>query len=197
VTVYGSEHEIGAFCETLAYAKRATLGLDRFFADLAPDQDPVSEDWSALGHMSPGHIGRSWRLSRSISTITVRRPLDRWFVDVLHAETVSALRANTQDWAPDPALRADPMLANLSLITSDRREMTTAISTWLSRRLLADGSEPAGVHFVSKHGVNFPCWASWIPLGSGSTQEEVPALVTRLLDTGDQEGILEPDFDSC
>ena len=190
VTLYGAETDVAAVVEVLAYSKPAMLNLSAIFPDVAPGADPVDADWRALGHMARGQIARAWRVAREMTTLQLLGGTG-WFVDVGHAETIAALRASVGSWSPDPNLVRDPLQVDTSLLTSGRREVTTSVAAWLRGRVLADGSEPSGVRFTSKHGQNLICWAVWVALLGETGQQEVPELVGRVATAGQPTPLLE------
>lgn len=181
VTVYGADRDVTAVVEALAYAKPAALHLPRIFADLASDTDPVGKEWAALGHMERGQVARGWRTARDLTAIRLHGSQAGWFIDIGHADTVAALRREAAAWSPDPALVRDPMQVDISLLTGGRRQVTTAVACWLRTRVLADGTQPAGMRYSSRHGQNLHCWAIWIPLAGETQQTGIPALVGRII----------------
>jgi len=191
VTLYGADEEVAAICEVLAYAKPADLRLHEIFSDLVPDADPVGDEWQELGHMQRGQIARSWRVARQVTTITAKAAAGKWCVDLLHGESIEALRAEVATWSPGPELVEDPLKVDVSLLTSGRREITTAAASWVSRRTLCDGSIPAGIRFGSKHGANYVCWALWVPLLGTTDQSHVPGLASKRVTAGKSHKLLE------
>jgi hypothetical protein len=191
VTLYGADTDTAALVESLAPVKPARLDLAAIFPDLPAGADPVGEEWEALGHMPRGQIARSWRAARRITTFSLRPGATRWFVDIAHAETIAALRRAAPSWAPTVKLRQDPLRVDLSLLTGADRVATTAAAAWTRTQILADGSEPSGIRFTSKHGGGLICWAAWIPLHGQTDQARVKALVNKTATAEPEAEILE------
>jgi len=178
-TLYLAEDKLGAICEVLAYAKSQPLNLDRIFPDVSERDDPVADEWAALGFEDPALIVQSWLKNREVTTLTIFPGVTNWFVDILAADSIGVLRRYARQWSPDASLVQDTLKIDISLLTGPKREITVAAAAWLRNRTLEDGSKPDGILYSSKHGVNLLCWAIWIPLGGEKKQELVSDLVRR------------------
>ena len=174
-TMYGATHSRGAYVETLAALAPADVDYAELFDDVAPGEDPVTQDWSDMHHMPPGQ-----------------------YIDVMAGDPISALRRHFTKWAPnqDPAHQR----IDTSVLTGPDCVVTCAVAKWLGEQVLADGSIPAGIRYVSRHGGELPCWAVWVDLGGSNAvvdgraveQPQADAAVRRDLAQGleDRQGCL-------
>lgn len=174
-TLYGATHSRGAYVETLAVLAPAEVDYADLFDDVAPGQDPVAQDWSDMHHMPPGSAAAQWRRDRQMCEMLLLR--SGQYIDVMAGDTISTLRRHFEEWAPnqDPRYRR----IDASLLTGPDRMVTCAVAQWLIRQVLDDGSIPAGVRYVSRHGGELPCWAIWVDLEGTTNPDDVKPLVER------------------
>ncbi|TXC99038.1 hypothetical protein [Streptomyces sp. ISID311] len=194
MTLYGAAERFGAFLETLSYAKIPKTDWQAMFDDVLenPD-DPVGHDLAHLGHMPQGRVAQQWRLERNACKISLAD--EGIYVQICHSATINKLRDHAEEWAPDDALIADPSKIDLSLLTGNRRSVTSSAAQWINRQLMKDGSEPRGIMYCSRHGSDQVCWAAWIPLLGEGKQERVPDLVAKRATSLGCEDILDSDQD--
>lgn len=157
-TIYGADTRRGAFLETLAYAKpdpALTEEIGNLFDESVDPVESVAEQWPAvgIGHMPPGTVSTGWREDRQISQLDLSAMSGPSVVDLSVSDTIGALRDRARQWLPDRhPLRWDPSRFDLADLTGSDRALTCALAWWLTRQTLADGSVPAGVRYVSRHG---------------------------------------------
>jgi hypothetical protein len=165
-TLYGAATRRGAFIESLAYAdyQPAKIPVHEIFSDVAPDADPIAEEWRQLSHMAPSNIPANWRDCRRVVDIRLANP--GYWVDITSAETVGALRRSAANWATGQYLD-NPMRIDLAALTGADRSLTCAAAQWLAKQPIEDGREVRGVHYISKHGADISCWALWVPSTPG------------------------------
>jgi hypothetical protein len=163
VTLYGASHRRGAFIESLAYAQPANLPLHEIFDDVSVDADPVEEEWQELHHMRPSQNPAEWRIIRRMAELGVADQGNDYYVDLAAAETLGTLRRSARQWAPI-TYAEDPNKIDIADLAGANRQLTCAAANWLAAQVLADGQPPRGVRYVSKHGVDLPCWAIWVPI---------------------------------
>ncbi len=175
-TIYGAMNPEGAFIEALSSFTQADVDLQELFDDIAPDQNPIEEDWKISHHMPAGSVPAQWRRDRQLSEFLVE--VDGWYVDVLASDTLATLRGSFDSWATDFTLR-NPKNFNASTILGPDRDVTCAIASWLSRQILEDGSKLQGVSYLSKHGGDLNCWALWIDLQESDQVEEIQRLTAK------------------
>lgn len=101
--VYGASTRLGAYLESLAYAKPAPIPVEELFDD---DPEAVGTQWAGLGHMLPGHVARQWRDVRELSCFSRRADLGGSVVDLASAQTISYLRDTVRQWAPPRSRRS-------------------------------------------------------------------------------------------
>jgi hypothetical protein len=102
-TIYGAMNPEGAFIEALSSFTQADVDLQELFDDIAPDQNPIEEDWKISHHMPAGSVPAQWRRDRQLSEFLVE--VDGWYVDVLASDTLATLRGSFDSWATDLTLR--------------------------------------------------------------------------------------------
>lgn len=187
-TIYGADTRLGAFLETLAYAKPdpvLTEDVAILFDESMGPVEAVAEQWAAvgIGHMPPGSISAGWREDRQISQLDLSAMSGTVVVDLSVSDTIGALRDGARQWLPGGhPLRRDPSRLDLSDLTGSDRHLTCALAWWLTRQTLADGSVPAGVRYVSRHGADLTAYALWVDLArfppSTTVSEAVSTQIT-------------------
>lgn len=190
-TVYGATHSRGAYVETLAALTPAEVDYSALFDDVAPGENPVAQDWSDMHHMPPGSTAAQWRRDRQLCEILLLRPGQ--YIDVMAGDTISTLRRHFTEWAPnqDPAHQR----IDTSVLTGPDRVVTCAVATWLRGQVLDDGSIPAGIRYVSRHGGELPCWAVWVDLRGSTDPDDVKPLVELHIDEVNRAPIEASDAD--
>lgn len=158
--LYAASTRLGAYLESLAYAKPAPLPLTELFDDEAA---PVQTQWAEAGHMAVGQVGRQWRDVREVSSFHRHGDLQAPVVDLASAGTIAYLRDTVNHWAP-PELQKDPLQVDLSLLTGSDRRLTTQVAWWLARTTLPTGVRPIGLRYPSRHGTDLDCYALWVDL---------------------------------
>lgn len=158
--LYAASTRVGAYLESLAYAKPAPLPITELFNDEAA---PVHAQWADLGHMAVGQVARQWRDVRELSSFHRHDGLKDPVVDLASAGTIAYLRETVDQWAP-PEIQRDPLQVDLSLLTGGDRRLTTQVAWWLSRTTLPTGAQPIGLRYPSRHGTNLECYALWVDL---------------------------------
>lgn len=199
-TVYGAHTRRGAFLETLAYA-RPDPALTEDLGDLFDSTErvqSVAEQWAAvgIGHMPPGTISTGWREDRQISQLDLSAMSSASIVDLSVSDTIGALRGSARQWLPDGhPLRQNPSRLDLSDLTGSDRTLTCALAWWLARQTLADGSIPAGIRYVSRHGTDLTAYALWVDLAkfppSTTVSEAVSTRITARTATFEAR---DPDY---
>jgi len=172
-TVYGATHSRGAYVETLAALAPTDVDYAGLFDDVAPGDDPVAQDWSNMHHMLPGGTAAQWRRDRQLCEMLLLQPGQ--YIDVMSGDTISTLRGHFAEWAPNQ----DPVHQRIdtSVLTGPDRVVTCAVAKWLREQVLDDGSTPAGIRYVSRHGGELPCWATWVDLEGLTDSDDVKRLV--------------------
>jgi RES domain-containing protein len=162
-TVYAADSKKVAYAEVLGWFKRQLadqpgtgLDLSKYLDDIpdaASGWNEVSREWG--NHLPPYTLPASWRNERLMYRVTV--PTDGWFTNVSTLQSMSAIEKAI---GPQLALLAVSQM-DLSLLTSDRREVTCEISEWVHGLKLDDGNLPHGIAYPSRHGGE-RCWAIWL-----------------------------------
>lgn len=158
--LYAASTRLGAYLESLAYAKPAPLPLTELFNDEATS---VQTQWTEAGHMAVDQIARQWRDARELSSFHRHGDLQAPVVDLASAGTIAYLRDTVTHWAPSQIQRG-PLQVDLSLLAGSDRRLTTQAAWWLPRTTLPTGGSPIGLRYPSRHGTNLDCYALWIDL---------------------------------
>lgn len=164
-TVYAASPPQAAYAEALASQRPglSALTVGDFF-DL-PDDDAISPDLPLIDlvasdwtehHHPPGTVFAGWRHDRLEYTLTL--PTTGWFVDITHHDSVQVLRTAMSS----TVLEYGELDFSTSTLTSEHRELTSRIASWIRRQILDDGSLPHGIKYGSKHGTDYFCWAVWL-----------------------------------
>ena len=90
--------------------------------------------------------------------------------------------------------RRDRQLCEMLLLRPDR-VVICAVAKWLGEQVLDDGSIPAGIRYVSRHGGELPCWAVWVDLGGSNDPDDVKPLVALHIDEVNRVPIEAGDAD--
>jgi hypothetical protein len=164
-TLYGASTQRGSYIEALAYARMRphSIPFHEMFSDLAPEDDPIADEWAEQSHMRPGHIPWQWRSERKLAELLLAK--DDYYIDLSAADTLGALRRSAGEWAP-LEYQADPIKIDVATLTGADRVFTCAAADWLSKQTLADGAPARGIKYSSKHGSDLTCRAIWIPVES-------------------------------
>lgn len=195
-TVYAADSRLTAYLEMLAPfrtavadQRRALQGVaDALAIDLEDLWQRIFEEWDEQGNMHAMWLPRAFREGRAMYTL--RFPAG-WWVDIHASETLSALH----DLFPHGLRLADGTLIRdltLSQLTSDSRELTTAIASTLRFDTeLDDGSLPLGISFTSKHGHpsggSGKCWSYWQRNVDNGMAEPTEVLNTALIREDDSD----------
>ncbi|WP_426592608.1 hypothetical protein ACPPVS_12610 [Cellulomonas sp. McL0617] len=95
-TVYFSDSPEAAFAEVFSpfRRERGALAADAAASGMGLDEyiDAVTEDAEARGMDTPWGIGGDWQMARSL--YRVRMPLQGWWVDIEHRDTLAAITKN-------------------------------------------------------------------------------------------------------
>lgn len=103
----------------------------------------------------PWAITVDWQMARSI--YEVRLPSQGWWVQIDHADTLSAL----ENLAPTTAgLTERLQLLTAGSLTGDDRDLTTLLAHVIRGTELDDGTAPLGISYPSKT-LTGRCWAYW------------------------------------
>ncbi|MBI9115652.1 RES domain-containing protein [Sanguibacter sp. YZGR15] len=120
-----------------ADAQAAGQDVDQYLHDITADalSNDIDPPWAVSG---------DWQASRSL--LHIRMPLEGWWVQIDHPDTLNAL---------NDALAADLRtlgvgLLTSSIATSENRPATTLIAQHVRELTLEDGSLPLGISFRSK-----------------------------------------------
>jgi hypothetical protein len=143
--------------------------------------------------MSPANECRQWRVSRSVAKLSLYR--SGFYIDICDSSTINTLRMHADEWAPHKYLIDDPSRIDLSVLTGNARSVTSSAAQWIRVQRLADGSEPLGIRYASRHGTDLQCWAAWVPLLGETRQEAVSSLVAAYVSVLDESDISSQDDD--
>lgn len=158
-TIYCASSPEGAYGELLGALKisgpyRASDYLDD------PGEDDlyalIAQDWAELGARPPGVIDISWLYAHRMYTVTM--PLAGWVIEIEHARSLTYLGAHI----PLSLWERGVTEITVAQTRSADRYLTTELAGALAAAPL-DGAAPSlGIHYYSKHGTEWSCWAVWL-----------------------------------
>lgn len=158
-TIYCASSPEGAYGELLGALKisgpyRASDYLDD------PGEDDlyalIAQDWAELGARPPGVIDISWLYAHRMYTVTM--PPAGWFIEIEHARTITYLGAHI----PLSLWERGVTEITVAQTRSADRYLTTELAGALAAAPLAGNVPSWGIHYYSKHGTEWSCWAVWL-----------------------------------
>jgi len=183
-TIYGGGSQAGALVETLQdfrIVKSTSPPLRELF-DHVPNNttllDAIHAEWASdWGNFTPGKIPKTWRESRNLYELQV--PTKGWFIEIDHADSITAMAVGLRDELETLGVH---QLTVQQLYEDDRRlRLTSTIADWIWHQVLDDGSLPVGIHYHSKWGANYDCFAVWLrAIDDGKPSNSEP---TKLLNS--------------
>lgn len=158
-TIYCASTPEGAYGELLGALKisgpyRASEYLD------GQDEDDlyalIAQDWAELGARPPGVIDINWLYAHRLYIVAM--PPSGSFIEIEHARSVTYLTSHIP-----PALY-ERGIAEITVAQtrSSDRHLTTELAQTLAAAPLAGEVPALGVHYYSKHGTEWSCWAVWL-----------------------------------
>ncbi|WP_216695323.1 hypothetical protein [Dietzia psychralcaliphila] len=158
-TVYCASSAEGAYGELLGALKiSGPYRADEYLDD--PGEDDlyalIAQDWAELGARPPGVIDINWLYAHRMYTVVM--PQAGWFVEIEHARTITYLGAHI------PLSLWERGIAEITVAQTRGadRYVTTELAGALAAAPLADQARALGVHYYSKHGTEWSCWAVWL-----------------------------------
>ncbi len=166
--LYAGDSAAGCFVEVLA-CLRADEGLLADLDEIAGDLEDEDFQVSLL----PGRVPRDWCVPRRIG----RAKLAGEFVDIGHAETISALRPRFLS----RAMRYQHADFDAAAVRSAHpRDFTMGISRFLYEAQLPGVGPAAGIRYLSRHGDHYVLWGIF-------ERPDGPPLSERTIDPIDPE----------
>ncbi len=150
-TVYFADTPSTAFAEVLSGFRRELAKI----APLAAIAGMTPAEWAAKvvadageNHVDPPWaVSGDWQWQRSI--YRVRMPGDGWWVQVDHADTLTALNSTLVTHLPSVGVDVDGLLTSGHLEAEDRA-ITTLIAAFVAQLSLQDGHQALGISYQSK-----------------------------------------------
>lgn len=158
-TIYCASSAEGAYGELLGALKISGTYRGDAYLDGVGDADLyalIAEDWAEMGKRRPGVIDIGWLFAHRMYTVTM--PTSGRFVEIEHARTLTYLSGHI----PLPLWERSITEITVSEIRSSDRHITTELAGTLAAAVLSELSPAMGVHFHSKHGTEWTCWAVWL-----------------------------------
>lgn len=177
-TIYCASSEEGAYGELLGALKVSGPYRASDFLDGHGEDDLyalIAQDWAELGARPPGQVDITWLYAHRMYTVTLPRAGS--FVEIEHARTITYLAAHI----PLPLWERGITEITVAHTRSADRHLTTELAKALAQAPLAVQAPALGIHYYSKHGTQWSCWAVW--LGHG---------VRDALDTGQGRAVTPP-----
>lgn len=183
-TIYAAVPEQFAYQEALQYITPAdTLQATRM-ADVFDDQEDsdqsvleaIAEEFGDMFRWEPTAVAQQWRTERCLYEVTL--PTDGWFIEIMHGDSVQALNAALGPLTGMPGMVDPTERITLAHLFGADRALTCRIATALHGLVLDDGSQPHGISFNSKLGIEGQCWAVWLRALDRARPVGLLALVT-------------------
>jgi hypothetical protein len=158
-TIYCASSPEGAYGELLGALKISGPYRARDYLDDPGEDDLyalIAGDWAELGARPPGVIDISWLYAHRMYTVTM--PPAGWFIEIEHARSITYLGAHI----PFSLWERGVTEITVAQTRSADRYLTTELAGALAAAPL-DGEAPSlGIHYYSKHGTEWSCWAVWL-----------------------------------
>lgn len=176
-TIYVSDGQESAYSEILAYVIPSHSTLQRSIRDAFGGHtdttlgEAIAKEWRERFAVDLNLVVRAFREDYHEYNLTL--PTSGWFVDIEHADTLSALQRVRAETA-----RSDEGRLTLGDIFGEDRNLTTALAGQIHQSVLFDGSLPHGIQFRSKHGTLGVCRAVWLrAIDDGKEQTSEPTKI--------------------
>lgn len=159
-TIYAASTPEGAYGELLGALKKPHKNYrTENYLDNAGTGDlyeQIASDWAEMGKRPPFVVNIAWLYSHSLYTLAM--PTRGWFVEIENSRTITFLEQHI----PVDLWERGVTDITVAEIRSSDRGLTIALARILSTTTLVNGEEPLGVHYYSKHGTDWTCWAVWL-----------------------------------
>lgn len=158
-TIYAASSREGAYGELLGALKHTRTYRAQDYLDDVGEADLyalIADDWSALGKQPPGTVDISWLYAHRLYALAM--PAAGWFVEIENARTITYLNGHL----PVPLWERGITEITASEIRNSDRDLTTTLAEILAAAPLEDTTAALGIHYHSKHGTEWTCWAIWL-----------------------------------
>ena len=158
-TIYCASSAEGAYGELLGALKiKGTYRAQGYLDDPGADDlyALIARDWADLGVRPPGVVDINWLYAHRLYTVVL--PASGWFVEIEHARTITYLGSHI----PLSLWERGVDEVTVAQTRSADRHLTTELAGVLAIAPLEDGAGALGVHYFSKHGTQWSCWAVWL-----------------------------------
>ena len=158
-TIYCASSAEGAYGELLGALKvGGPYRAEEYLDDPGADDlyALIAQDWNDLGVRPPGVVDIHWLYAHCLYTVTL--PLSGWFVEIEHARTITYLASHI----PLSLWERGVDEITVAQTRSGDRHLTTELAATLAIAPLVGGVRALGVHYFSKHGTQWSCWAVWL-----------------------------------
>lgn len=118
--------------------------------------DLIARDWADLGARPPGVVDIGWLYAHCLYTVVL--PQSGWCVEIEHARTITYLGSHI----PLSLWERGVTGITVAQTRSGDRHLTTELAGALAVAPLVGGVRALGIHYYSKHGTQWPCWAVWL-----------------------------------
>ncbi|MFI8592578.1 hypothetical protein [Dietzia maris] len=165
-TIYCASSAEGAYGELLGALKvSGPYRADEYLDDPGADDlyALIAQDWADLGARPPGVIDINWLYAHRLYTVAL--PRSGWFVEIEHARTITYLGAHI----PLSLWERGVDEITVAQTRGADRHLTTELAGALAVAPTAGDVRALGIHYYSKHGTQWSCWAVWLRDDSAST----------------------------
>lgn len=158
-TIYCASSREGAYGELLGALKTSGPHRASHYLDDSEDVDLytlIEQDWAELGALPPGVIDIGWLYEHRM--YTVEMPTAGHFVEIERSRSLTYLTSHI----PVSLYERGVTEITVAQTRSSDRHLTTELAATLAAAPLEGGATPLGVHYYSKHGSEWSCWAVWL-----------------------------------
>ncbi|WP_125079701.1 hypothetical protein [Mycobacterium sp. P7213] len=159
-TIYAACSPEGAYGELLGSLKKPRgAPAARYLDDTAGAtiDELIEQDWVAAGRRLPPYaVDLNWLFGFRLYMLTL--PSSGWLVEVEHSRTVGYLEQHIPCGLWERGMKQ----VTVAELRSPDRSLTTLLAEQVANVRLADGTQPIGIRYGSKHGSDWTCWTVWL-----------------------------------
>lgn len=159
-TIYAASSPEGTYGELLGSLKKPKAApAAKYLDDAGGDalDELIRQDWAAAGKRLPPYaVDLNWLNEFRLYRLTL--PASGWLVEVEHSCTVAYLGQHIPSGLWDRGIQQ----ITVAELRSADRALTTLLAEHVANVRLAEGTNPIGIRYGSKHGSDWACWSVWL-----------------------------------